>query len=187
MSKIIASAVFRASNKIVGEAEQFLNKAIAEKGQDFGFEFPDTGYNLPMYFSMTGIAIKTLGEMRQSVALAKTHLHSEPDESIYKPYLGEALDAGMATLYAEEVLMALRYIYKMEPYYDKEMDFTYNGFITDTILRDLGFQLVDGSMPGFAAIIGAKPGMLPSTSWKPRSLRIVSVIKPLYVKSISLS
>src|SRR3990170_1443303 len=155
MSKIIASAVFRASNKIVGEAEQFLNKAIAEKGQDFGFEFPDTGYNLPMYFSMTGIAIKTLGEMRQSIALAKTHLHSEPDESLYKPYLGEALDAGMATLYAEEVLMALRYIYKMEPYYDKEMDFTYNGFITDTILRDLGFQLVDGSMPGFAAIIGA--------------------------------
>lgn len=155
MSKIIASAVFRASNKIVGEAEQFLNKAIAEKGQDFGFEFPDTGYHLPMYFSMTGIAIKTLGEMRQSIALAKTHLHSEPDESIYKPYLGEALDAGMATLYAEEVLMALRYIYKMEPYYDKEMDFTYNGFITDTILRDLGFQLVDGSMPGFAAIIGA--------------------------------
>src|SRR3972149_1806554 len=155
MSKIIASAVFRASNKIVDEAEQFLNKAIAEKGEGFGFEFPDTGYHLPMYFSMTGIPVKTLGEMRQIITLAKSHLHTVPEESMYKPYLGEALDAGMGTLYAEELIMALRYIYKMEPFYDKEMDFTYNGFITDTILRDLGFQLVDGSMPGFAAIIGA--------------------------------
>ena len=82
MSKIIASAVFRASNKIVDEAKQFLNKAIAEKGEGFAFEFNDTGYHLPMYFSMTGIAVKTLGEMRQIIDFAKTHLHTEPDESL---------------------------------------------------------------------------------------------------------
>ena len=28
---------------------------------------------------------------------------------------------------------------------------------TDTIQRNLGIQLVDGTMPGFAAIIGAAP------------------------------
>jgi len=32
---------------------------------------------------------------------------------------------------------------------------TYNGFISDTILRNLGVQLVDGSMPGYVCIIGA--------------------------------
>ncbi|HLB05088.1 MAG TPA: CO dehydrogenase/CO-methylating acetyl-CoA synthase complex subunit beta, partial [Thermodesulfobacteriota bacterium] len=96
MSKIIASAVFRASNKIVDEAEQFLNKAMAEKGENLAFEFPDTGYFLPHYYAMTGIPVKTLGEMRQIITLAKSHLSPVPDESLYKPYLGEALDAGMA-------------------------------------------------------------------------------------------
>jgi len=31
------------------------------------------------------------------------------------PYLGETLDCGMATLFAEEILLALRYINGLEP------------------------------------------------------------------------
>ena len=33
----------------------------------------------------------------------------------------------------------------------------WQGFISDTILRELGIQLVDGRMPGFAAILGPAP------------------------------
>jgi len=63
----------------------------------------------------------------------------------------------MATLFAEEILLALRYINGLEPCKDPETGYVYNGFITDTIQRNLGVQLVDGTMPGFAAIIGAAP------------------------------
>jgi acetyl-CoA synthase len=47
--------------------------------------------------------------------------------------------------------MALRYL-------DGELPQEgWHGFISDTILRTLGIQLVDGRLPGFAAIVGAAP------------------------------
>jgi len=157
MSRIIASAAIRGSHNLVKQADEMLEKAIAERGKDFTFEFPDTAYFLPMVYAITGFPVKTLGDMKVALGFAKELLHDEPEESIYKPYLGEALDSGMATLFAEEVIMAIRYINGLEPYKDPETGLVYNGFITDTIQRNLGIQLVDGTMPGFAAIIGAAP------------------------------
>ncbi len=157
MSKIIASAAIKAANRIMAQAEEMLEKTIAEKGKDFAFEFPDTAYYLPMIYAMTGFPVKTLSDMKVGIGLAKEMLHPEPEEKIWKPYLGEALDSGMATLFAEEIIMALRYINGLEPAVDPETGYVYNGFITDTIQRNLGIQLVDGTMPGFAAVIGAAP------------------------------
>ena len=156
MSKIIASAAIRASHEIVERVDRLLAEVTAEKGEDFPFEFTDTAYYLPQIYAMTGFPVKTLGDMRTALErYARPLLQPVPDEKVYKPYLGEALDAGMATLFAQEILMALRYIQGLEPVTDPEMDLTYNGFITDSILRDLGFQLVDGSMPGYVVILGA--------------------------------
>lgn len=155
MSKIIASAAIRAGNKIVAEADAMLEKAIKEKGPELKFEFTDTGYFMPMFFAITGIEVRTLGDMRKEIEHAKSLLTSEPIEKKYKPYLGEALDAGMATLLAQEIIMAVKYVNGLEPVEDKELGLTYNGFITDSILRDLGIQLVDGTMPGYVCIIGA--------------------------------
>ena len=157
MSKLIASAAIRGANSLVRQAEEMLEKTIAEKGEGFIFEFPDTAFYLPMIYAMTGYAVKTLGDMKVALGMAKELLHPEPEEHLWKPYLGEALDSGMATLFAEEIIMALRYIAGLEPVVDPETGFVYNGFITDTIQRNLGIQLVDGTMPGFAAIIGAAP------------------------------
>jgi acetyl-CoA synthase len=157
MSKFIASAAMRGAHALVQQAEDMLDKAIAEKGEGFIFEFPDTAFYLPMIYAMTGYAVKTLGDMRVALGMAKELLHPEPEEHLWKPYLGEALDSGMATLFAEEIIMALRYIYGLEPVADPETGYVYNGFITDTIQRNLGIQLVDGTMPGFAAVIGAAP------------------------------
>ncbi len=157
MSKIIATAAIRGARDIVAKTEQMLEKALAVKGKDLHFEFPDTAFYLPMVYAMTGFAVKTLGDMKVALGLAKELLHPDPDEDLWLPYLGEALDSGMATLFAEEILLALRYIYGLEPCREEDFDFTYNGFITDTIQRNLGVQLVDGTMPGFAAIIGAAP------------------------------
>jgi acetyl-CoA synthase len=157
MSKIIASAAIRASHLLVQRAEEMLQKAIAEKGEDFVFEFPDTAFYLPMIYAMTAFPVKTLRDMKVALDMAREMLHEEPEEKLWKPYLGEALDSGMATLFAEEIILALRYINGLEPDTDPETGYVYNGFITDTIQRNLGIQLVDGRMPGFAAIIGAAP------------------------------
>lgn len=157
MSKIIASAAIRGAYRLVKQAEEMLEKAITEKGGSFTFEFPDTAYYLPMIYAMTGFPVKTLSDMKVALGMAKELLHPEPEEHLWKPYLGEALDSGMATLFAEEIIMALRYINGLEPVVDPETGYVYNGFITDTIQRNLGIQLVDGTMPGFAAIIGAAP------------------------------
>jgi acetyl-CoA synthase len=157
MSKLIASAAIRGSHILVKQAEDMLEKAIAEKGEAFAFEFPDTAYYLPMIYAMTGFPVKTLSDMRVALGMAKELLQPEPEEHLWKPYLGEALDSGMATLFTEEIIMALRYIKGLEPVTDPDTGYVYNGFITDTIQRSLGIQLVDGTMPGFAAVIGAAP------------------------------
>ena len=159
MSKLIATAAIRASHNLVERAEEMLQKAIAEHGENYAFEFPDTAFYLPMIYAMTGFPVKTLGDMKTALGFARELLHDEPEDKLWKPYLGEALDSGMATLFAEEILLALRYIAGLEPVKDPETGYEYNGFITDTIQRNLGIQLVDGTMPGFAAIIGAAPTM----------------------------
>ena len=157
MSKIIASAAIRGARIVTKEAEEFLQKAIDERGEDFRFEFPDTAYYLPLFYALTGFPVKTLSDLRVALGMVKEMLHPEPDEQLWTPYLGETLDSGMATLFAEEIIMAIRYIYGLEPAVDPETGYVYNGFVTDTIQRNLGIQLVDGTMPGFAAIIGAAP------------------------------
>jgi len=157
MSKIIASAVIRGAHKVFKNAEDLLQKVIAEKGEDYKFEFPDTAYYLPIIYAMTGFEVKNLADMKEALNMAKELLHDEPSKNTWTPYLGEALDSGMATLFAEEIWLALRYIEGLEPMKDPETGYVYNGFITDTIQRNLGIQLVDGRMPGFAAIIGAAP------------------------------
>ena len=151
MSKIIASAAIRGAQKIYKEAEDFLNKAIKEKGGTCEVKFPETAFYFPMAYALLGKEVKILSEAQDVLRFSKTLLHDEPTEKIWLPYLGDTLDSGVATLLCEEIIMALRYLYAQEPQKDC------NGFFSDTILRTLGIQLVDGRMPGFAAIIGAAP------------------------------
>ena len=151
MSKIVASAAIRGAQKLVKEAETMLQKAIEEKGKDQKVEFPETAFYLPMANALLAAEVKTLNEMLPVLKEAKSLTHSAPTDSLWLPYLGNTLDSGIATLLAEEMICALRYLYGKEPQPDC------NGFFTDTILRTLGIQLVDGRMPGFAAILGAAP------------------------------
>jgi len=151
MSKIVATSVIRGANRIVKEAEDFLNKAIKEKQELQKISFPETAFYLPMAYALMGKEAKTLKDAQLILEHAKSLLPLEPTENLWLPYLGNALNAGIATLLAEEIIMVLRYLYNQEP--EKDC----NGFFTDTIIRSLGIQLVDGRMPGFAAILGAAP------------------------------
>jgi len=151
MSKIVAQAVIRGAHQIFKEAEDKLNKAIQDKGESQKIEFPGTAFFLPMANALMAKEAKTLKDAKEILEHARTLLHDVPSEKIWLPYLGDALDAGIATLLCEEIIMVLRYFYGEEPQKDCE------GFFTDTILRSLGIQLVDGRLPGFAAILGAAP------------------------------
>ena len=107
MSKLIASAAIRGANKLVKQAEEMLEKAIAEKGKDFAFEFPDTAFYLPMIYAMTAFPVKTLADMKVALSMAKELPHEEPEEHLWKPYLGEALDSGMATPFLKSCFVTL--------------------------------------------------------------------------------
>jgi len=149
MSKIVATAAIRGAHEIFKQASVFLEKAIKEKGPTQKIEFPETAFYLPMANALLGTKVETLKDALLILEHAKSLLPALPSEKIWLPYLGDALNAGMSTLFLEEIIVALRYLYGEEPQKDC------NGFFTDTIMRSLGIQLVDGRMPGFAAILGA--------------------------------
>jgi len=152
MSKIIASAAIRGAHKITEQAEDILARAIKEKGEDCRVEFPNTGYYIPIIYSMTGRAVEKLADFKEVMDEIKGLLPPPVDDDLWVPYLGQALDAGMATLFAEEIIEACKYLIGPNPVND-----IWLGAADDVILRERGIQFVDGTAPGFAAIAGAAP------------------------------
>jgi acetyl-CoA synthase len=152
MSKIIASAAIRGAHKITKQAEDILARAIKEKGEDARVEFPNTGYYMPIIYSMTGIAVEKLSDFQEVMKDIKDLLPPLVDDDLWVPYLGQALDAGMATLFAEEIIESCKYLIGPNPVNDLWL-----GAADDVILRERGIQFVDGTAPGFAAIVGAAP------------------------------
>jgi acetyl-CoA synthase len=153
MSKIIASAAIRGAHKIVKQAEDILSRAIEQKGKDCPVAFPNTGYYIPIIYSMTGRAVEKLSDFE--VVLAEEVRPLLPplvDDDLWIPYLGPTLDAGMATLFAEEIIEACKYLIGPNP-----VDDIWLGAADDVILRERGIQFVDGTAPGFAAVVGAAP------------------------------
>jgi acetyl-CoA synthase len=169
MSRYIATRAIRGANALVMEAEAMLGKALREKGGETAVAFPNTAYYLPLIYGMTGAKVETLGDLRQALNHARELLHPVPSPKHWTPYLGETLDSGMATLIAAEVIEAVRFVYGLQPEplpgFELAGGTAYgrngngavghlNGPIDDIQLRTWGIQLVDGRMPGFAAIVG---------------------------------
>lgn len=176
MSRYIATRAIRGANALVSEAELMLQKAIREKGIETPVSFPNTAYFLPLTLGMTGVAVENLGDLKPVLDHARNLLHPTPSVKHWTPYLGETLDSGMATLLAAETIEAVRFVYNLQPEAmpgfqlaggtaftspdaganggGNGMDGHLNGPIDDIQLRSWGIQLVDGRMPGFAAIVG---------------------------------
>ena len=172
MSRYIATAALRGANLIVREAKQMLASAIRDLGPETSVQFTNTAYYLPTILGFTGIEVSTLSNMNAALEYAESLLHPVPSEHMWLPYLGETLDSGVATLLAEEAIEAIRFARGEEPMPIPGLDLTgtsftspdvegnggggyANGPIDDIQLRAWGIQLVDGRMPGFAAIVGA--------------------------------
>jgi acetyl-CoA synthase len=152
MSKQVFTQVIRGAHQWVKQAEDALSRALEQHGPDKPIGWgPQTAYYLPMSYALMGLEVRTIGDLRAQVAHARELLRPVPSDELWLPYLGDGLDAGAATLFAQEALVALRTVdgYSPPP--------GWQGFISDTIMRELGIQLVDGRMPGFALILGPAP------------------------------
>ena len=152
MSKIIATAAIKGAYKVVEQAEKRWNEAMEAYGPQEAVEFPNTGYYLPIVYAMTGLAVKTVGDMEEALRRCKKLLPPIPSQDLWLPYLGHVLDAGMATLWAGEVIEALKYLMGPNP-----VDGIWLGAADDIIMRERGIEFVDGTAPGFAAVLGAAP------------------------------
>ncbi len=149
MSKIIATAAIRGAHSLVKRAEESLQKAIKAKGKDHPAAYPSTAYYLPIILLFLGQKVEKLGDLEYSLQEARKLLQDIPSDELWLPYLGATLDAGVATLLAEETIEVLKYIDGSNP-----VNGIWLGFTSDNILRLQGIKLVDGRMPGFVAIAG---------------------------------
>ena len=152
MSKIICGSAIDGAVEWVAKAEAILDKAVKEKGESCAVAFPSTAYYLPVIYSFTGEKMEKLSDLRRILGRAKSLLPARPTEKTWLPYLGKALDAGAAALFACEVIEACKYLIGPNP-----VDGIWLGAANDVIMRERGIEFVDGSAPGFAAITGAAP------------------------------
>ncbi|HYA43029.1 MAG TPA: acetyl-CoA decarbonylase/synthase complex subunit alpha/beta [Syntrophobacteraceae bacterium] len=164
MSRLVAFAAIQGAYNIVSKAEGKFQQAMDKYGPNQPIGFPNTAYYLPIIYSLLGTKIEKLGDAEPVIKFCRELLppHIKAQHGINLPYLGGTLDSGMASILAEEVVEAIRYVEDPDFYYVSETCDIENGKIwlgaaDDTIMRKRGIEFVDGSAPGFAAIVGAAP------------------------------
>jgi len=162
MSKLVAFAAIQGAYNIVQKAEGHYQKMLEKYGPEQKIEFPNTAYYLPIIYSILGIPVKTLADAAKPMDVARKLLPPHVKGRNHLPFLGPLLDAGMAALFAEEIVEAFRYVedpdfYLVSEEVDLENGKIWLGAAEDTIFRKRGVEFVDGTAPGFAAIVGAAP------------------------------
>ena len=162
MSRLVAFAAIQGAYNIVQKAEGKLKEAMEKFGPEQKLEFPDTAYYLPIIYSLLGAKIEKLADAEPVMERVRQLLPPHMKGKIHVPYLGHTLDAGMAAILAEEIAEAIRYVEDPDFYTTEEDPDTAAGQIWvgaahDVIMRKRGIEFVDGSAPGFAAIVGAAP------------------------------
>ena len=142
---MLIDRIFNGNDAVYGLTCQAVEEAIAQHGADKAVEFPHTAYCLPCYYAVTGVKVKTLGEMKEALGVIKSLMTREHQ-------LDDALMSGVATALFAEFIEVLKYLDGAEPYSEP-----YYGHLPDSIIRELGVPLVTGDIPGVAVIIGSAP------------------------------
>ncbi|MFO8085556.1 MAG: acetyl-CoA decarbonylase/synthase complex subunit alpha/beta [Desulfobacterales bacterium] len=162
MSRLVAFAAIQGGYNIVSKVEGKYQKALETYNADTKVGFPNTAYYLPVIYSLLGLKVETLEDMKKPLEFARKLLPPHVKGKHHLPYLGPLLDAGMAALFAFELEEALRYLNEPDFYLpseevDLEAGKIWLGAADDTVFRKRGVEFVDGSAPGFAAIVGSAP------------------------------
>ena len=142
---MLINRIFNGNDAVYGLTVGAIDAAIAEHGADKAVGFPDTAYCLPCYYAVTGVKVKTLGDLKEAVGVVKTLMTRNHE-------LDDALMSGVATALCAEFIEALKYIDGAAPYSEPCY-----GHLSDAIIRNLGVPLVTGDIPGVAVILGSAP------------------------------
>ena len=137
--------VFNGNDAVYGLTEQAIDGAIAQYGEEKAVSFPDTAYSLPCYYSVTGVKVTNLKELKEALGVVKTLMTREPR-------LNDAFMSGVATALCAEFIEVLKYIEGAAPYQQPLY-----GHLPDAVIRELGVPLVTGDIPGVAVILGSAP------------------------------
>lgn len=137
--------VFKGNDAVYGLTEGAINDAVAKYGEEKAVGFPDTAYCLPCYYSVTGVKVTNLKELKEALGVVKTLMTREQK-------LNDAFMSGVATALCAEFIEALKYIDGAAPYAEP-----YYGHLADATIRELGVPLVTGDIPGVAVILGKAP------------------------------
>jgi len=160
---MVAFAVVQGAYNIVSKAEGKYKEALEKYGGAQKLEFPNTAYYLPVIYSLTGIKVTDLDSAKQVMDFSRALLPPHIKNDCNLPYLGPILDAGMGAIFAEEIAEAIRYVEDPDFYQpevedpDVENGKIWLGAADDAIMRKRGVEFVDGTAPGFAAVVGAAP------------------------------
>ncbi len=152
MSKLICTSAIVGARETVQRAKAKLAETIAAKGADHPVCFPSTAYYLPVIYSFTGYKVERLQDLKWVMEECDRLLPAPPSDSLWLPYLGDTLDAGVATLFGFETIEACKTLVGPDP-----VDGIWLGAANDVIMRERGIEFVDGTAPGFAAVVGAAP------------------------------
>ncbi len=136
--------IFAGNDAMFEQTVATIDQAVAKYGPDQAVALPNTAYNLPIYYGMTGHKINTLGEMKAAIPEIQAMMGR-------KQRLHDGFWTGIAQCILSEFFEAIKYI-EGNPYSGIEM-----GFKGDTYVRSLGVPLVTGDIPGIAVIIGPAP------------------------------
>ena len=142
---MLINRIFNGNDAVYGLTVGAIDAAIAEHGADKAVGFPDTAYCLPCYYAVTGVKVKTLGDLKEAAGVVKTLMTRNHE-------LDDALMSGVATALCAEFIEALKYIDGAAPYAEPCY-----GHLSDAIIRNLGVPLVTGDIPGVAVILGSAP------------------------------
>ena len=142
---MLINRIFSGNDAVYGLTEKAVNDAVQANGADKAVGFPHTAYCLPCYYAVTGVKIKTLGELQEALGVVKSLMNREET-------LDNALMSGVATALCAEFIEALKYLDGAEPYQEPCY-----GHLADSIIRELGVPLVTGDIPGVAVILGSAP------------------------------
>lgn len=151
-AKEFAAGAINGAHAIVNMAEKEFREALDTKGPREPIGFPDTKYFLPVHHGLTGEKIEELSHLERITKEAKSLLGDVPADKLYLPYLGNALNAGIATLFAQEVLETLSFI--IEP---ESLNKIWLRVPSDQMVLKHGGRIVEQNAAGFATLIGGAP------------------------------
>lgn len=155
VSGAVAGGAARGAAAYLRLARERYREALGAHDASTPLGFPGTAYPLPIIFSVTGRAVKTLADAAWVLEEAERLIPSERARRPVAASLRATLDAGMAALWLAEVVEALTYL-GVGP---APLDGFWLGAADDVIMRALGVEFVGGSVPGFAAVTGAAPSV----------------------------